>query len=117
MNIGFSERKVEIARMLQIFERRILRVIYSPINDSGIWRTRYSNKLYMLYIELGLVELIKIGRLRWLGHLVRMQELDLCRKLTVLKPECTQHVGKPKVRWLESVEENLKNMGIRNWRH
>jgi len=26
--------------MLQIFERRILRVIYSLINDSGIWKTR-----------------------------------------------------------------------------
>jgi hypothetical protein len=101
VNIGPSERRVEITRMLHIFERRILRVIYSPINGSCIWRTRYNSKLYMHYIELGLVELIKIGRLRWLGHLVRMQELDSCRKLTVLKPEGTQHVGKPKVRWLE----------------
>jgi hypothetical protein len=80
-------------------------VIYSPINDSGVWRTRYNNKLYMLYEELGLVEVTKIGRLRCLGHLVRMQELDPCRKLTVLKPEGTQHVGKPKLRWQESVEE------------
>ena len=76
--------------MLQTFERRILRVIYTPINDSSIWRTRYNNELYLLYDELDLVEMIKIGRLRWLGHLVRMQELDPCRKLTVLKPEGTQ---------------------------
>jgi hypothetical protein len=33
--------------MLQIFERRILRMIYGPINDNGIWRTRYNNELYM----------------------------------------------------------------------
>jgi hypothetical protein len=31
--------------ILQIFERRILRVSYSPINDSGIWRTGYNNEL------------------------------------------------------------------------
>jgi hypothetical protein len=31
--------------MLLTFERRILRVIYSLINDSGIWRTRYNNEL------------------------------------------------------------------------
>jgi hypothetical protein len=71
----------------------------------------------LLYDELGLVEVTKIGRLRWLGHLVRMQEVNPCRKLTVLQPEGTQHLGKPKLRWLESVEENLKNAGIRNWRH
>lgn len=71
----------------------------------------------MLYDELGLVEVLKIGRLRRLGQLFRMQELDPCRKLTVMKPGGTQHVGKPKLRWLVSVEENLKNTGIRNWRH
>jgi len=45
-----------------------------------------------------------------------MQELDPCRKLTVLKPEGTRLIGKPKLRWLESVEEDLKKMGVRKWR-
>ena len=58
----------------------------------------------------------KIGRLRWLGHLVRMQELDHCRKLTVLKTEGTRRVGKRKMRWRESVEGDLKKMGVTNWR-
>jgi len=34
-----------------------------------------------------------------------MQELDPSRKLILLKSE-----GKPKLRWLEAVEEDLKNM-------
>jgi hypothetical protein len=45
-----------------------------------------------------------------------MQELDPCRKLTLLKPEGIQQVGKPGLRWFESDEEDLKNMGVRNWR-
>jgi hypothetical protein len=45
-----------------------------------------------------------------------MQELDICRKLTVLKPEGNRRVGKPELRRLESVEEDLKKMGVRNWR-
>jgi hypothetical protein len=46
-----------------------------------------------------------------------MQELDPCRKLTLLKPEGTQCLGKPKLRWLEPVEEHLKKMALRKWGH
>jgi len=68
----------------------------------------------MLYDELDIVKVIKIGQLRWLGHLFGMPELDPCRKL---KPECTRLVGKYMLKWHESVEEDLKNMGMENWRH
>ena len=102
--------------MLRIFERRMLRMIYHPIDDNGIWRTIYNNELYRLYDELDIVKVIKIGRLRGLGHLFIMQELDPCRNLTLFKPEVTRHVGKPKLKWLESAEEDIKNVDVRNWR-
>jgi hypothetical protein len=57
--------------------------------------TGYNNELYALYDELDVVKVIKTGRLRWLGHLFRMQKLDPGRKLTLLKPEGTRLVGKP----------------------
>jgi hypothetical protein len=44
------------------------------------------------------------------GKPFRMQEQDSCRKFTLLNPEVTQHVGKPKLKWLESAEEDLKNV-------
>jgi len=50
------------------------------------------------------------------GTTLKMHELDPCIKFTVLKPEGTRRVGKPKVRWFESIEEELKKMGLRNWR-
>jgi len=73
-------------------------MIYGPLKVNGIWRTVYSNELYTLYDELDMAKVIKVGRLRWLGHHFRMYELDSCRKLTVLKPEGTRRVGKPKLR-------------------
>jgi hypothetical protein len=71
------------------------------------------NELYTLYDELGVVKVVKIGRMMWLGHLFRMQELDPCRKLTVLKSDGKRRVGKRKLRWLGSVEEDVKNVGLR----
>jgi hypothetical protein len=45
-----------------------------------------------------------------------MQEMGPCRKLTLHKAEGTRRVEEPRLRWLEPVEEDVKNMAIRNWR-
>jgi hypothetical protein len=42
-----------------------------------------------------------------------MQEVDPCRKLMLLKPESTRRVGKLMPRWFQSVEEDLKKMGVK----
>jgi hypothetical protein len=102
--------------MLRIFGGRMLRMIYGPVNDDGTWRTRCTNEIYTLFDGLHIVNVIKIGRLRWLVHLFRMQELDPWRKLTLLKPDGTRLVRERKLNCLESVEEDLKNMCVRNWR-
>jgi hypothetical protein len=45
-----------------------------------------------------------------------MQEQNPGMKLTLHKPEGTGRVSRLAVRWLDSVEENLKTIGVRNWR-
>jgi len=65
--------------MLRIFARRILRMIYFPIKDIGIWRTRYNSELYRLFDELEVVKMVKIGILKWLIHVFRVQELVLTK--------------------------------------
>jgi hypothetical protein len=37
--------------MLRIFERRILRLMYGPVNDNGVGRKRYNSEIYTLYGE------------------------------------------------------------------
>jgi hypothetical protein len=50
------------------------------------------------------------------GTLLRMIELYPRKRLTLLKSGDTRRVGKPQLRWVESVEEDLKNVDSRNWR-
>jgi hypothetical protein len=84
--------------------------------------------MIMVYGEQGrltcfICATVNLTKLRWWQledwggwDTFRMQELDPCSKLICLKSEGTWHVGQPKVRWLGSVEEDLKNMGLRNRR-
>jgi hypothetical protein len=101
--------------LLRIFERRIVRRIYSPINEGGIWRLTYNTELHKFYNGLDIVKSDANRKIEVVGHLFRMQELDPCRKLTLHKPEGTRRVGKPRVKWLESVETDLRKMGVKNW--
>jgi hypothetical protein len=38
------------------------------------------------------------------------------KKLTESEPCLSRPVGRPRLRWLEQVEEDLKKMKLRNWR-
>ena len=38
------------------------------------------------------------------------------KKLTEWEPSSSRPVGRPRLRWLDQVEEDLKKMKVRNWR-
>jgi hypothetical protein len=38
------------------------------------------------------------------------------KKLTEWKPRLSRPVGKPRLRWLNQAEEDLKKTKVRNWR-
>jgi hypothetical protein len=46
----------------------------------GRWCPRWNNELYTLYKDLNMVEDIKIRRLGWAGHIIRMAEERIPRK-------------------------------------
>ena len=50
-----------------MFLIRILRMIYGPSNDNGVWRTGYRSELYTVWNKTDLVEVVRIGRLRVAG--------------------------------------------------
>ena len=58
---------------LHVFERKILRKIFGPVNDGIRWWVRTNNELYDMYKFPNIVNSIRISRLRWAGHVRRME--------------------------------------------
>jgi heme oxygenase len=45
-----------------------------------------------------------------------MDMTRIVKKVTEWEPHSSRPVGKPRLRWLDQVEEDLKKMKVRNWR-
>jgi hypothetical protein len=80
---------------LRTFERNVLRKIYGPIRDEELWRIKYSHQLYDLYNAPEVVETVKLGRLRWLGHLTRANETSPLRKHNFPSPKAQGRLEDP----------------------
>jgi len=72
----------------------------------GRWCPSWNSELYSLYNEPNVVEDIKIGRLGWAGHIMRMEEERIPKKKKVLNGNfcTTRKVGRPRSRWADVVQ-------------
>ena len=61
-------------KMLMTWERKILRKIYGQTKENGQWRIKTNLELITKYKSQDIVTVIKIRRLGWLGHIIRMNE-------------------------------------------
>lgn len=102
--------------LLGCFERKILRHIYRGVQENGMWRRRYNFELYSLYEEPDIARSIKVNRLRWLGHLERMDEMEPPKQILHQTPAGNRKRGRPRARFKDQVEDNLRTLRVRNWK-
>ena len=55
---------------------------------------------------------IRSGRLRWYGHVMRKRDEDWVKKCMEFRVEGSRPVGRPRRRWLESVEADMAELEI-----
>jgi hypothetical protein len=101
---------------LNMWERKILRKVYGPVTKQGVWRIRRNEELRDLYKAPDLVVDTKMKRPEWLGHVIRMDQRRVVKKIFDNKSEGRRKVGRPRLRWLDDVENDLRVMKIKRWR-
>jgi len=78
-------------------ERKIMRSVYGPLVEEGIWRIRTNQELRELYKDLDTVADIKKKRLEWIGHVLRMDKGTRVKKIFESKLEGSRR-GRPRLR-------------------
>ena len=102
---------------LMIFERKILRKIFGPTKErNGLWRIKTNEEFDELIQRKNIVRFIKSQRLKWLGHIERMQKEREVTKIYKWKPFASRPIGRPKNRWEDDVRKDLQTMKIKNWK-
>jgi hypothetical protein len=102
---------------LRIFERRILRKIFGPVqNEDGSWRIRINYELNELIGNADTVRIIKSRRIACFGHVMRMDDKRTPKRILQWKSIGTRTRGRPRKKWIAGSEEDLQMMGVRRWR-
>jgi hypothetical protein len=62
-----------------VFENRVLRRIFGPKRNgmTGGWRKLHNEELHNLYSWPSTIRIIKSRRMRWAGHVTRMNRRGL----------------------------------------
>ncbi|KAI5729084.1 hypothetical protein M8J77_025142 [Diaphorina citri] len=94
------------------FENKILRKIYGPTLENGIWRIKHNKEIRDLYNQPDIVAEVKRGRLRWMGHIIRREEESNVKSVWKNQPDGRRPRGRPKKRWWDVVKEDIEKINL-----
>ena len=61
-----------------------------------------------LYSLPNIVQVVKLRRMRWAGHVARMEEERGMHKVLVGKPEGKRPLGRPRHKWEDNIKTDLR---------
>ena len=97
---------------LRVFENKVLRKIFGAKKNkiTGEWRKLHNVELHALYSSPNIIGNLKSRRLRWGGHVARMQQFRNEYRVLVGKHESKRPLGRPRRRW-EDIKMDFRKVG------
>jgi hypothetical protein len=84
--------------------------------ENDVWRIRHNEKLNTLLKGEDIVRFIKSQRIRWLGHVERMEDNAVPKRMLKGRLYSRRRKGSPRMRRLDDVESDLKKMEVKGWK-
>jgi len=91
----------------------VLRRVFGPKRDKVRmkWRKLHNLELNDLYCSRNIVRVIKSRRMRWAGHVARMEESRGVYRDLVGKPEGKKPLRRPRCRCENNIKMDLQELG------
>ena len=107
----------EVCRILSYVDTKFKKISkknrYGPKYENGEWKSRTNRELEEISKGENIEKWIKGERISWLGHLERMEEGRMPKKIFTQELEGTRKRGRPRKGWKEKVERDLQVLGVR----
>jgi len=98
---------------LLVFERKILRRIFVPMKENQIWRIKTNKELDKLIKQKNVVNCIKAQRLSWFGHVQKMPDTRILKKIFKWNPLTKKSQGRPKYRREDNVKQDICQIKVK----
>ena len=98
---------------IRVFENKVLRKIFGAKKGeiTGEWRKLHSAELHALYYSPNICRYLKSRRLRWAGHVARMEQSRNAYRALAGKPEVKRPLGRPRCRLEDNIKMDLRDVG------
>ena len=77
---------------------------------TGEWKKLRNEELNDLYSSPNIFRVIKSRRMRWAGHVARMEERRGVYRVLVGKPAGKRQLGSPRLRWEDNIKIDLQEV-------
>jgi hypothetical protein len=97
-----------------VFENRVLTRIFGPKRDevAGGWRKLHIEHHNLYSSPNIIIRMIMSRKMGWAGHVARMWEMRNAYTIVVGKPEGKRPLGRPRHRWEDNIEMDLREIGL-----
>ena len=77
-------------------------------NDT--WRRRNKSELMNVYVyeDVDIISFIRLSRMRWIGHVIRLDKERKIFNIFYNQPQGTRIRGRSKNRWMDSILSDIK---------
>jgi len=102
---------------LNIFERKKYTRILGPVydNEKENWRILTNKEIYARVKEPTIIETIRLNRLHCFGHVQRIEENKISKRVIYMNLGITRLRGRPRNKWQDEAREDGRIVGGEGW--